>query len=215
MTNPYAIVDTFEKTIAEFAGSKYAVAVESCTSAIFLSLQYHKYMDQYFSKLYKGKYGVFDSISVPKKTYPGVPCSIIHSGWKVKFIDKKWQGEYELSPANIWDAALRFKKGMYRRGFQCLSFHIKKNLPIGRGGMILTNDKQAYEWFKKARFDGRQPVPLIEDNFTMLGWNMYMQPADAARGLQLFQAMGNKELPDISVESQGYPDLSQFKIYTQ
>jgi dTDP-4-amino-4,6-dideoxygalactose transaminase len=81
--------------------------------------------------------------------------------------------------------------------------------------MILTDDEDAYKWLKKARFDGREPVPLQEDNFTMLGWNMYMQPADAARGLQLLQALGDRELPDLEVEKQGYPDLSKFKIYTQ
>lgn len=38
--NPYKIVSDFEQAIAEYAGSKYAVAVESCTAAIFLSLMY-------------------------------------------------------------------------------------------------------------------------------------------------------------------------------
>lgn len=202
--NPYAIVIQFEERLAEYCGSKYAVAVDSCSAAIFLSLQY--------SKMY-GKWS--DTIEIPCKTYPGVPCSIIHSGAKVKFIDKLWNGEYELAPLNIWDAALRFRRGMYHGGFQCLSFHIKKLMPIGRGGMILTDDKEAYEWLKKARFDGRSPVPLLEDNLTMLGWNCYMTPSDAARGVQLFEVMKNKEFPDISVESQGYPNLSKFKIYTQ
>lgn len=205
MTNPYSIVNTFEETIAEFAGSKYAVAVESCTAAIFLSLKCNEML---------GTWLYDDRVEIPSRTYPGVPCSIIHAGQKVKFVDKEWAGEYELYPLNIWDAALRFKKGMYHGGFQCLSFHIKKLLPIGRGGMILTNDLQAYKWLKLARFDGREPVPLQQQkDFTVLGYNMYMPPSDAARGLQLFQAMGNKELPDLEVEKQGYPDLSKFKVY--
>jgi hypothetical protein len=49
----------------------------------------------------------------------------------------------------------------------------------------------------------------------MLGWNCYLQPEQAARGIQLMQAMGDRELPDLDVQSQGYPDLSTFKIYTQ
>jgi len=81
--------------------------------------------------------------------------------------------------------------------------------------MILTDDKDAYEWLKKARFDGRNPVPLLEDNFTMLGYNMYMTPSDAARGIQLFETIRNKELPDLKVEEQNYPDLSKFEIYTK
>jgi len=204
MINPYSIVDTFEKTVAEYCGSKYAVAVESCSAAIFLSLMHRRIA-----------YGDIPYISIPKFTYPSVPCSIIHSGWKVHFDGRDWSGEYELFPLSIYDAALRFRRGMYHGGFQCLSFHVKKLIPIGRGGAILTDDKEAYEWFKKARFDGRQPVPLQEDDFTMLGWNLYMEPANAARGLQLLQALGDRELPDLEVEKQGYPDLSKFKIYQQ
>lgn len=158
-TNPYNIVSDFEKRVAEWAGSKYAVAVESGTSAIFLSIQYRKFM--------RGDEGL-GVVTIPKNTYPSVPCSIIHSGGSVKFSDRNWEGIYELFPLGVWDCALRFKKGMYKSGFQCLSFHIKKHLPIGRGGMILLDDSHAYEWLKKARFDGRSPVPLADDNFTML-----------------------------------------------
>lgn len=202
--NPYSIVIDFEETIAAYAGSRHAIAVESCTAAIFLSLMYRKKQN-----------GRIPEITIPNMTYPGVACSIIHAGGKINFDESGWKGEYMLSPLFIWDAALRFKRGMYHGGFQCLSFHIKKLLPIGRGGMILTDDIEADAWFRKARFDGRSPVPLQEDNFTMLGYNMYMSPDHAARGLQLFQVIENKELDDISVESQKYADLSKFKIYTQ
>ncbi len=205
--NPYAVVDEFEKRIAEWCGSKYAVAVESGTAAIFLSLQYWKH-----------RMGRIDTAFIPSKTYPSVPCSIIHCGGKVFFHDREWEGEYNLAPYQIWDSALRFKKGMYHGGEQCLSFHIKKHLPIGRGGMVLTNNEDVYDWLKKARFDGRSPVPLIEDTFTMLGYNMYMTPSDAARGIQLFEVLRQKYpdgMEDLKVEEQGYPDLSQFKIYQQ
>jgi dTDP-4-amino-4,6-dideoxygalactose transaminase len=200
--NPYSIVIDFEERIAEWAGAKYGVAVESGTAAIFLSLMY-----------LKDKLGGIGTVTIPKYTYPSVPCSIIHAGGKVKFEDLDWQGEYELKPLNVWDAALRFKKGMYHGGFQCLSFHIKKHLPIGRGGMILTDDEEAMRWLKKARFDGREPVPLLEDNFTMLGYNMYMEPSQAARGIQLFEIIRNKELPDLKREEQGYPNLDLFEVY--
>lgn len=202
--NPYLIVDTFEKAIADYCGSKYAVAVDSCSAAIFLSLMFVKH-----------KFGTLNEVTIPNRTYPSVPCGIIHAGGKVKFEDVAWEGEYELRPWFIWDAALRFKRNMYRGGFQCLSFHVRKHIPIGRGGAILTNDKEAYEWLKRARFDGRNPVPLQEDDFTMLGWNCYLEPMNAARGLQLLQALGDRELTDLKVEDQKYADLSRFKIYTQ
>lgn len=200
-TNPYKIVEQFEECIASYSGSKYAVAVESCTAAIFLSLQYANVKDR---KVY-----------IPNKTYPSIPCSIIHCGGQVVFENRDWEGAYQLRPFDIWDGALRFRKNMFMGGFHCLSFHIKKLLPIGRGGAILTNDFDSVKWFRKARFDGRNPVPLQEDTFDMLGWNCYLQPSDAARGIQLMQALGDKELPDLTVESQKYADLSKFKIYTQ
>jgi len=198
--NPYKIVDEFERTIAKWAGAKYGVAVESCSAALFLSLQYVNV---------KGT-----TVTIPKFTYPSVPCAIIHSGALVKFDNRVWQGVYELKPYNIWDGALRFQPNMYKGGLHCLSFHMKKHLPIGRGGMILTNDKSAYKWLKRARFDGRDEVPLQDDKFTQLGWNMYMTPDQASRGLMLFSTIRFKSLKDIPVAQQGYQDLSQYEIYT-
>lgn len=208
MKNPYLIVSEFEEAVAEYCGAPYGVAVESCTAALFLSLMYVKRVE-----------GEIGKVLIPSRTYPGVPCSIIHAGGKVEFDDIDWKGEYELGDHSIWDAALRFKKGMYRDkplgAMQCLSFHVRKLIPIGRGGMILTDNKYAVEWLRRARFDGRNPVPLQEDNFTMLGWNLYMEPANAARGIQLLQALGDRELPDLKVEDQKYADLSKFPIYTR
>ena len=204
-SNPYQIVAEFEEMIAAYAGSKYGVAVESGTAAIFLSLIYQRYLHPETDFLGR--------VSIPSRTYPSVPCSIIHAGGIVDFEDYNWEGEYVLAPFNIWDSALRFKKGMYRGGFQCLSFHIKKHLPIGRGGMILTDSKPAYLWLKKARFDGRDEVPLEDMKEPILGWNAYMTPDQASRGIQLFNVIKDKDLPDMDVNKQGYPDLSKFDIY--
>lgn len=194
--NPYQVVIDFETALAEYSGSKYAVCVESCTIALFLSLTY--------KDAAKGKV-----ITMPKYSYPGVANSIIHAGGKIMFTDEEWQGIYQLNPLPIIDGALRFKKGMYiKETFHCLSFHLKKRLGIGRGGAILTDDAEAVTWFKLARFDGRNAKPLKEDSISVIGYNAYMQPDQAARGLQIFQQLQNKELPDLSVESQGYSDLS-------
>lgn len=197
MSKAYDVVRTFEETIADYAGSKFAVAVESGTAAIFLSCVYKK----------------VKIVKLPKLTYPSVPCSVIHAGGSVAFWDYQWEGIYDLMPYDIWDGALRFKRGMYSGGLHCLSFHSKKLLPIGRGGMILTNDEQAYNWLKLARFDGREEKPLGEDSIKIVGWNMYMQPEQAARGLQLFDMIKNKDLADLKVKDQGYVDLSKLDIY--
>lgn len=195
----YSVVADFEKMIAEWSGSKYAVAVESCTSAIFLSLLYRRIQGE--------------TITIPKFTYPSVANMIIHAGGSVAFSDRDWKGVYELDPVGVIDGALRFRKGMYKGGLHCLSFHSKKLLPIGRGGMILTDDEYAYKWLKKMRFDGRQEgVPLNEDELELVGWNMYMTPEQAARGMMLFELIKNTDVQDLDSSKQNYPDLSKSRL---
>lgn len=204
MAKAYDVVKDFEKTIAKWAGSKYGVAVDSCTNAIFLCLKYWNVASMTLIKL-------------PKRTYPGVAMSVVHSGYLFEFEDIKWKGIYWILPTNIIDSALRFKKNMYiPNTYYCLSFHYKKHLPIGRGGMILTNDKKAVNWLRKARWDGRNPnLPLNKDNAAFCGWNMYMTPNQAARGLALFEAIKHKNLPDLKVEEQHYPDLSKWRCFRE
>ena len=139
-----------------------------------------------------------------------VPCSIIHAGGKVKFRDYDWEGIYELEPYPIVDAACRFRKGMYETGkFYCLSFQYRKHLPIGRGGMILTDNSDAVKWFKLAHFSGRHEVPLTEDTPEIIGWQYYMEPERAARGLTLML-----NIKDYNENLKfNYPDLSKFNLY--
>ena len=85
---------------------------------------------------------------IPKKTYLSVPMSIIHAGADVVFEDLDWEGVYQLKPYPIYDSAKRLTSNMYvPESFMCLSFHVKKQLAIGKGGMILTDDYKAVEWF--------------------------------------------------------------------
>ena len=138
--------------------------------------------------------------------------SVIHSGGEVKFEDREWEGAYQLKPYPIWDSAKRLTSNMYKPGtFMCLSFHIKKTLPMGKGGMILTDDLKAVEWFKKARYEGRSEKLYHEDDIDMLGWNMYMTPQEAAHGLALMQNYP-EHVPDLG-ENDGYRDLTEFTIF--
>lgn len=194
---PYEVIKRFEDEVADYAGSKHAVAVDSCTNALFMCCTLRQ----------------VKTVTIPAHTYVGVPCSIIHAGGRVDFEQERWQGVYQLKPYDIHDSALRFKRGMYSFGLYCLSFHIKKHIPIGRGGMILTNSEHDAKWLRRARFDGRREVPMMQDSFDMLGWNMYMTPEQAARGLTLFSLVKDKELDDLPVEEQGYPDLSTYDVY--
>jgi dTDP-4-amino-4,6-dideoxygalactose transaminase len=192
---PYEVVRKFEKQIAEYAGSNYAVAVESCSAAIFLSCLCWNIKNE--------------EITIPARTYPSVPAAIIHAGGKVKFSQERWAGVYRLEPTLVTDGALRFRQGMYKGGLHCLSFHGKKIIPIGRGGMILTDDEETASWLRRARFDGRDECDLSrQKEITMAGWNMYMTPEQAARGLTIFSMLKHRNFEDLDVEIQGYPDLS-------
>lgn len=198
--NPYQIVKMFEESIAEYTGSKYAVAVDSCTNALFLCC---KYLD-------------IKEATIPCKTYLSVPMSIMHADATVVF-DKTptvnhWNGIYQLKPHAIYDSAKRLTSNMYiKNSFMCLSFHIKKQLPIGKGGMILTDSAVAVEWFKKARYEGRSEVYYKEDNIEALGWNMYMTPQQASIGLALLQNYPEHNA-DLE-EKNGYRDLTEFDVF--
>jgi dTDP-4-amino-4,6-dideoxygalactose transaminase len=194
--NPYKIVRMFEETVADYCGSKYAVSTDNCTDAILLCCEYLKVKE----------------VTIPSKTYLSVPQSIMHAGGIVKFKDYRWQGIYQLEPYPIWDAAKRFTSNMYIPGsFMCLSFHIKKHLKIGKGGMILTDDEEAAAWFRKGRYEGRGEVMYHEDNIIINGWNAYMTPEQAARGLMLMQNYPEhvEDLP----EEPFYRDLREFDLF--
>jgi len=101
---------------------------------------------------------------------------------------------------------------MYREGFEVLSFQIKKRIPIGKGGMILTDDLAAAEWLRKARYDGRDlAIPYPENIYESLGWHYYMTPEDAARGILLMDS--TPEVNSDIANWENYPDLSSQKIF--
>lgn len=194
--NPFEIVRMFEETVADYTGAPYAVSTDNCTDALLICCEY---------------LGV-EEVTIPSKTYLSVPQSIMHAGGKVKFKDYLWNGVYQLEPYPIWDAAKRLTSGMYIPGsFMCLSFHIKKHLKIGKGGMILTDNKDAVEWLKKARYEGRGPVKYHEDNIEINGYNAYMSPEQAARGLMLMQNYP-EHMPDLPEEPY-YRDLREFDLF--
>lgn len=198
--NPYQIVKMFEESVAEYTGAPYAVAVDSCTSALFLSCVYYK----------------VDYVRIPSKTYLSVPQAIMHAGGKIIFDIgmNDWEGAYQLLPYPIYDAAKRFTARMYVPGsMMCLSFHAKKILPIGKGGMILTDNSEAAAWFRRARYEGRGECFYKDDDIFMTGWNMYMTPEEAAHGLVLLQQTP-KQNPD-QVERGGYRNLMEFKLFEE
>ena len=139
--------------------------------------------------------------------------SIIHAGGIPVFSEEKWTGGYRLGETPVYDLAKRFTSKMYTKtnSLMCLSFHAKKLLPLGKGGMMLTSPRLAVEWLKKARYEGRSELPYTDDTIDSLGWNMYMDPQTAARGLVLMQ--NYPENVDDLEEEGGYRDLTEFPIF--
>ena len=197
--NPYKIVKMFEEEVAQYTGAPYAVSVNSCTNALFLACKW---------------IGVESKeVIIPKRTYLSAPQSIRQAGGKLVFEDIRWRGIYQFKPFLIYDAAKRFTSGMYIPGsLMCLSFHIKKHIKIGKGGMILCDNVLADQWLKARRYEGRTDgLKYHEDMIDEEGWNMYMTPIQAARGLMLMQNYPDNtaDLP----EDPPYRDLTEFELF--
>jgi dTDP-4-amino-4,6-dideoxygalactose transaminase len=211
MKNVYDITNEFEKRLSEYTGAPYVVTVDNQSNALFLALYYEKHVKNSITS---------EFITIPARTYPSVPCEIIHAGLKVKFKPvqgKTLKGSYQLEGSNVWDSALSFTTDMYKPNtHMCISFTGPyKHFKLSKGGAILTDDHDAYLWFKRARYSGRRECSYHDDHFDMLGWNFYMMPELAARGLLLMNQFYNgegqpKHNQDLELP---YPDLSKFEIY--
>jgi dTDP-4-amino-4,6-dideoxygalactose transaminase len=209
----YKITEDFEKALSDYTGAPYVVSLDNMSNALFLSLYYEKNISKTITK---------EKITIPSRTYPSVPCEIIHAGLKVEFepVDGKTiKGAYQLKGSNVWDSALRFTADMYiPNTHMCISFTGPyKHFKLSKGGAILTDDYQSYLWFKRARYSGRRESSYHDDYFDMLGWNFYLMPELAARGLLLMNQFYNmdgtkKHNQDLELP---YPDLSKFEIYTK
>tara|TARA_Y100000004_G_scaffold179929_1_gene224046 strand:+ start:304 stop:948 length:645 start_codon:yes stop_codon:yes gene_type:complete len=209
----YKVTETFEQQLADYTGAKYAVTVDNMSNGLFLALYYENHVKNSI----KNK-----TVTCPSRTYPSVPCEIIHAGLKIQWKPVNGEtltGAYQLEGSNVWDAALSFTADMFVPGsHMCVSFTGPyKHFKLSKGGAILTDDEEAYRWFKRARYSGRNECSYHEDEFDMLGWNFYMMPELAARGVLLMGQFYNqdgtkKHQEDLTLP---YPDLSKFKIYNQ
>ena len=213
MKNVYDITNEFEKRLGDYTGAPYVVTLDNQSNGLFLALYYEHYVAKSLTSEY---------ITIPSRTYPSVPCEIIHAGLKVKFKPvkgKTLKGAYNLKGSNVWDSALSFTSQMYKKQtHMCISFTGPyKHFKLSKGGAILTDDHDAYLWFRRARYSGRRECSYHDDNFDILGWNFYMMPELAARGLLLMNQFYNgeghpKQNEDLEMP---YPDLSKFEVYTK
>lgn len=165
----FQVIADFEKEIAKFFGAPYAVAVDCCTHGLELCLRL------------KG----VEKINVPRHTYLSVPMLASKLNIDMEWTDEKWQDYYYLTD-NIIDAAVLWRENSYVPGsYMSVSFQFRKHLSLGRGGVILFDNKEDFDTLKRMSYDGRSPdLPWIQQNIKTIGYHYYMTPETAELGLQ-------------------------------
>ena len=165
----FEAVKTLEEKIAEFFGSSHAVAVDSCTHGVELSLRYTN----------------AKKIVVPKRTYLSIPFLANKLNIELEWKDENWVDYYYITE-NVIDSAVLWKRNSYiPNTFMSISFQFQKHFNLGRGGIILTDNEVAAKQLKKMSYDGRLPmIPWREQNINTIGYHYYMTPETAELGLQ-------------------------------
>jgi dTDP-4-amino-4,6-dideoxygalactose transaminase len=195
----FETVSKFEKSIAKFFGSPYAIAVDSCTHGIELCLRYQN----------------IKKISVPKRTYISVPFLANKMNIDLEWRDEVWSNYYKVNDTMkpIYDAAVMWEKDSYLFGsMMCLSFQFQKHLSLGRGGVILLDNKEDMIELKKMSYDGRLPsTPWREQDIDTFGYHYYMTPETAQLGLdKLDDAINNVPKQWVVTD---WPDLTKMKVF--
>ena len=192
----FKVVSDFENEIATWFGAPYGVAVDCCTHGIELCLRQQK----------------VTSISVPKRTYLSIPFLAKKLNLDLQWKNTDWKNFYYLTE-NIIDAAGLWESYSYIPGtFMCLSFQFQKHLSLGRGGMILTDDREAMWELKKMSYDGREPdMPWRDQNVSTVGYHYYMTPETATKGLTKLPEAINTKPRQWVIED--WPDLTQMEIF--
>ena len=195
----FGVVSTFENKISEFFGSKYAVAVDSCTHGLELCLRHTKET----------------RINVPKRTYLSVPFLAEKIGLERKWRDDNWERYYTINYGDkrIIDAAVLWEKNSYiPNTFMCISFQYQKHLSLGRGGVILLDNEIDYLSLKKMSYDGRLPnVPWRDQDIDTVGFHYYMTPETAQLGLDKLQTA--IDTPPRQWVVTDWPDLTEMQIF--
>jgi hypothetical protein len=192
----FEAVAEFESRVANFFGAKYAIATDSCTHAIELCLRDTQ----------------ADFAESPIHTYLSIPMTLEKLGIDWQFKTDSWENFYFITH-NIIDAAVLWEKDSYiPNTFMCVSFQFKKHLSLGRGGIILCDNKSAAERLKRMSYDGRDPnIPWSQQNINTLGYHYYMTPETAQQGLDKLDAAISKH--PVIWNYTDYPDISLMPVF--
>ena len=200
--DPFDVIHMFERKICAYTNAPMCVVVDSDTHALELCLRY--YLEQ----------GIDMKMTCPKHTYVSVPMTLYNLNIKFDWTDEDWSGIYQLGDTALLDAATRFTAGMYLDNYDMShSTQWQEQLKIGKGGAVLTDNTDLYEWLLSSRHDGRdynlwnkwtaQPV------FRRTGYHYNMIPEDCALGILLMDQLPKNNGDVCSPAKSYYPDLSK------
>lgn len=211
-------VHAFENAWSEFTGAKYSVAVSSCTTALHLALAASgtvsgdEVIVPSFTWIatanaveYTGARPVFCDINldtfnidvaslgklITKRTKAIIP---VHLFGLSACTEEILELAEDKGITVIEDAACGF--GAYRNGvhsglkgrFGCFSFHPRKAITTGEGGMIVTGNDEDHGLLKSLRDHGSSgnktsgSIPYLLPEFGILGYNYRMTDIQAALG---------------------------------
>ncbi|MDD5216472.1 MAG: DegT/DnrJ/EryC1/StrS family aminotransferase [Candidatus Omnitrophica bacterium] len=175
--------EEFEKQFAKYIGVQYAVGLNSCTAALHLAYHVMSvegrevittpitFVSTNHAILYNDGVPVFCDVTpdtvninadeieklISKKTGA---ITVVHYGGHACDMDKVLALAKQYNLKVIEDTAhgcggeYKGKKLGSIGDVGCFSFHAVKNLAVGEGGMITTNDKDIYERLRKLRWLG-------------------------------------------------------------
>ncbi len=206
-------VADFERSVAEYVGTKYAIAVSNCTAALHLAL------------LAVGV-GPGDRVAVPAFSWPATANVVVLCGAEPVFIEID-PDTWNMSPSALEQALshapvkvvmpvhvfggmadmLRLSEIAARYGaltiedaacalggevenrragtwgaMGCFSFHPRKAITTGEGGMITTDDSALARMVRMLRNHGQDP-DASQPDFILPGYNLRLTEFQAALGL--------------------------------
>lgn len=211
----------FEAEFAQYVGARYAVALNSATSALHLAMEVSgikpgdevlttslTFVSTNHAILYMGGRPVF--VDVDEKTMnidldeaeklvtPSVRAVVaVHYGGNPSDLDRLYAFAAKHKLAVIEDAAHACGAAFRGRrigsfGLTCFSFHAVKNLPLGDGGMMTTNDQSVYDRLIQLRWMGISRSTFQrnaggyqwEYDVSEIGYKYHMNDINAAIGVE-------------------------------
>ena len=180
-----SIVEDFEEAFCNYVGAKYAVAVNSATNAIFLSL-----LDKNVT------------CKIPTVIPPVVGNAILTSGNNIEFIDNvSWVGDsytlHDFGDYKIIDSAQRVERNQFSEAndddLMIFSFYPTKPVGSCDGGIIVSNNKDKIDTLRTLAYNGMTTEKSNWDRKLLnAGYKFYMNSIQADVALRSLSLLDRK-----------------------